>query len=361
MKKIIFIWDWNSIHFKKWISFFVNNFNIILISDIKLTDDSKKYWDNLNVKYYDFNVTWNVFFDNLILFPLKFILYNYTILKEKPNIVHIHFVSLNVLLSIFILFNKKIKKIASFWWSDYNIKSFIRDIIRKIVARYYNIITSDTEYILGWLEKQYKVSKNKLFYINHWVDTKLIIPWNKNINYKNRFVIFSPRWLTPLYNHHILFKNINKLIKTFWENILLVFIDFNSNYNYKQELLEKIKQYPNNIELKNSMSQNELMNMYKNSDIVISIPSIDWFPITIIESILNKKPVIWLNHYDYVNNLPKELLINKEKLNIDEIIKKIEELKNFEINDNLIKKYIEKFDYNKNMNRMLRLYNKNLF
>lgn len=358
MKKIVFLWDWNSIHIHKWVSYFSKNnlLKVYLVSDTKIIDKNKLLLKNDNVIIHDYNITWSFLINTILLFPLKFLIINVFNLIIKPDIIHIHFVSLNVLLVLPVVFSKKIIKIASFWWSDYNIKNKIRHFIRKLVSKYYNIITSDTEEILKWLEIEYKVNKNKLFYINHWVESSKFVTRGKDIMYKNKFVIFSPRWLWSLYSHHILFNNMDLLIETFWKNLLIIFIDYNSEINYKKQLLEISKKYPKNIEIRKTMNQEELLKTYNNSNIVISIPKIDGFPITIIESILSRKVIIWLNHKDYVNNLPNNFLINENKLNINSLIDKIIELKNYEIEEDTRKGYIEKYDYEKNMKKMLSLY-----
>jgi hypothetical protein len=55
----------------------------------------------------------------------------------------------------------------------------------------------------------------------------------------------------------------------------LKFIRYNEYKKYYLELLQIKNKYPNNIEILNNLSQEELAEEYRKSHIVISIPDID--------------------------------------------------------------------------------------
>jgi len=356
--KIIFIWDWNSIHLKKWISFFSKNFDIILISDTLLNNKSIQFWKKIWIEYYDYNIKWNLFFRGLNLFR-KFFYYNYIIYTNRNNsVINWHYISLNFILSFPSALLIK-KRIATLWWSDFNLASWIQKIILKSAFKFSHFITSDTQEILNKTNHFYNIDKKKLVYINHWVDSN-IFNEKKSLNKeKNKLVIFSPRWLSSFYNHHILFENIDLLISKFWKNIKLVFIDYNTDEKYKKKLIKIKDKYKDNIDILPSLTQKQLWEQYKNCDIVISIPKDDGLAVTLIEALFSLKPVIWINKKDYKSILNKDLII--QNYDINEIIEKIEfYLKNKNKIDKEIKtiknKNFDKFDYYKNMKKMERLY-----
>jgi len=357
MKKIIFIWDGNSIHLKKWISFFVNDFKISIISDTKLNDESVDFWKDKQIKVYDFNINWNIILKILNLIR-KFFIYNLLVLKYKNSILNYHYISLSILLTFPSLLLTK-NKIATFWWSDYNLAKWIQKIIIKLVSKTFNIITSDTQEILDWLKNTYKINEKKLIYINHWVNSKIFTHVKKQ-NIEKDFIIFSPRALNKFYNHHILWNNIDKIIKLFWKDIKLVFIKYNFDKNYFNNLLKIQNKYPNNIQILEQLSQQELTNEYQKSHLVISIPEKDWLPVTLIESIFTETPVLWINTIDYKSLLPEKYLLN-QPINEEHLLNKIKDIYNnynkvLEEIRTMKEKNIEKYDYEYNMKKMKKIY-----
>jgi hypothetical protein len=356
IKKLIFIWDWNSIHLKKWISFFLDKFDIIIISDTKIDKNNIIFWNKKWVKLYDYNINWNKILKLLNIFR-KFLMYNYLLLKYKNNIFNFHYISLNIIFSLPSLFFVN-KKIATFWWSDYNLAKWLQKYIINFSTKIFDYITSDTQEILMWLNKKYKAKKEKLFYINHWIDTN-IFKYKKKKNIDNEIIIFSPRALQSFYNHHLLWENIEGIKNKLWTNFKLKFIRYNENKKYYLELLKIKKEYPNNIEILNNLSQEELAEEYINSHIVISIPNNDWMPVTLLESIFTNTPLIWINLIDYNKVLWDEYLVNN--ITYTEVINKILLIKNnynYYINsiEKIAKKIKKDYDYSYNMKKIEELY-----
>lgn len=359
-KKIIFIWDANSIHLKKWIAFFVESYEIIILSDNYVLEENYKFWEKNWVEVRDFNVKHKSRVIKFINLLRKFIYYNYFIFTNRDNsIINFHYISLNVLLGIpSVLFIKK--RVFTFWWSDYYLaNNYIQKIVIKLVWKIAHYITSDTGDILVGLNKKYNIKCEKLNYINHGIERNYFFPTETQEIESCCLKIFSPRALQKFYNHHILFDNIEYIEKELERDIKLIFVDFNADIKYKERLLEVKKKYNKHIILIPTMSQQELWELYRNIDVVISIPYSDGFPVTLIESSFSLKPVIWINKWQYEQVMPNELII--DSYNIEQVI---ETLKYYLENQKKIitkirekyKSNFKKFDYKVNMKKMEELY-----
>ena len=111
----------------------------------------------------------------------------------------------------------------------------------------------------------------------------------------NDKIILSNRAMSPLYNIDIIidaFYLLKKKISLL--NYKLVII----KYNIHQQYLKKITEQINSLDLINDVvileekNTKEMIQVYKNSDIIIMIPSSDGTPVSAIETMLAKKPLI---------------------------------------------------------------------
>ncbi len=174
-------------------------------------------------------------------------------------------------------------------------------------------------------------NNSKLNLIRTGVDADVFIENYNSIEEQvhEEFIIFSNRAMAPLYNIEIiieafgLFKKNNETVKC-----RLILLNYYGIEEYKKHIEKLIKQKGLNsvVEILPDQKYFELLKIYKKADIVVMIPQSDGTPVTAIETMLAKRPLI-------VGNLPyDEDLFNKntvwklESFDAFELYKKIEEV-----------------------------------
>ncbi|MFZ2097927.1 MAG: glycosyltransferase family 4 protein, partial [Anaerolineales bacterium] len=107
-------------------------------------------------------------------------------------------------------------------------------------------------------------------------------------------IVLSPRAVHPIYNLDIIIQAIS-LVRERIQDAYFIFIDYNSDPDYKMALDRRIKQLGvvNHVRwLPATRNRNELSNWYHHSDVVVSVPSSDGTPVTVLEAMACGKPVI---------------------------------------------------------------------
>ncbi len=126
---------------------------------------------------------------------------------------------------------------------------------------------------------------------------------------KETFVIFSPRSMKPLYNLDIIVEAFYNLTKAYPEaRFRLKLINDHPHSEYARSILEQIDSLSleNQIQVLDRITQDEMIRHYLSSDMVIMIPSSDGTPVSAIETMVLKKPLL-------LGNLPyDEDLFNAE-------------------------------------------------
>ena len=124
---------------------------------------------------------------------------------------------------------------------------------------------------------------------------------------KEQLIIFSPRSMKPLYNIDII---IDAVFKFNEQNTnrqaLLHIIDDYPETNYSEYIRKKIRsQKSNYCVILDKQNQEQMIALYKNSDIVVMIPSSDGTPVSGVEAMLSKIPLI-LGNLEYDADLFNE-------------------------------------------------------
>lgn len=108
-------------------------------------------------------------------------------------------------------------------------------------------------------------------------------------------IIFSNRAMRPLYNISIIIdtfislKNQNKV-----DNLKLLLCNYNTDKEYFGKIQNQIEKsnYKQDITVLNDIDMERLIQAYKNADIVVMIPSSDGLPVSGVEAMVLKKPLI---------------------------------------------------------------------
>ena len=146
---------------------------------------------------------------------------------------------------------------------------------------------------------------------------------------KNNFIIFSPRSMKPIYNIDVIVEAFSHLKKNkLTKNYTLKIIDDtpNSNYGNKVRSLVKSLELESSVQILPRLSQNQMVQNYYEANLVISIPSSDGTPISAIETMLMKRPLL-MGNIGYDSDLFNEDTVwMTENLSPEHVAKKLFEI-----------------------------------
>lgn len=183
--------------------------------------------------------------------------------------------------------------------------NYLRNKLRKALnnAKYITSTSTQQQQTI----KQFIHDKDKLHLIRTGIDTKAflnqlnILPDKKT---ENKLLLFSPRRMLPIYNIDIIVKAGKQLIDKGFKNFKLLLIDDAPHTEYSNTIHALIHSLQiNEYCLYLPQQTNEdMIKQYLRSDIVVMIPKSDGTPVSAIEAMLAKKPVV-LGNLDYDSDL----------------------------------------------------------
>lgn len=276
-KKVLVVGPLSSGHIQKWISPFIDDFEFVFFT-LHNTDLPK-----------DFNHCQVINFPRLTNTRLDFFLaipfLQYYVLKLKPNLLHANFLSSYGILSAFVA--SKCNKILSTWGTDVNGKTqsnvFLRLIIKKALSKYL------------WINAPAKHIKKKLIALDCHEDKIDVFQYGidfENYPIKQYFNKGNVKYLS-IRNWDALY-NIDVIIKAYslfcQKNSLASELTIIGRGDSGQEI--RIKQLINShnynlgkVNLIGFIGRDKLMEILLDSDIVISIPSMDGAPLSLLEAL----------------------------------------------------------------------------
>lgn len=160
------------------------------------------------------------------------------------------------------------------------------------------LVTADSQ-DLRRLAIQYGANPEHTYLVQWGVDLRLFHPVISKEQIKNewgfagKIVIYSPRNMHPLYNQDILLDAAPAIAERF-PNVVIVLRDLNTDPVYRQELQAKIRSLSlgNRVHVIGRMAWEATIPLYQMSDLVISIPSSDGTPVSVLEAMACGAPVI---------------------------------------------------------------------
>ena len=357
--KIIFLGGAGSIHTIRWVnSLSEKGLEVILVSLKGEVETIGKINDNVKVIYLPFGTKLGYY---LNVFALKKI-----ISKEKPDLINAHYASGYGTLGRLSGFNKKILNV---WGSDVydfpNESKLKKRIIEKNLKNYTAI--ASTSYCMAEETKKYLENKSKEIFITPFgVDTEKF----KNLNIEkkeNEITIGIVKTLTEKYGIEYLIKAIKELenildIENYKKIRLLIY--GKGELKNKLEDLTKELQIEDKVIFKGYISNEDVPKALNEMDIFV-VPSIldsESFGVAAVEAMACEVPVI-VSDADGL----KEVVVNNEtgfvipKRSSKEIANKIKIL--IENND-VVKKFkknarervLKLYDWNKNVENMIKIY-----
>lgn len=355
--KIIFLGEAASIHTIRWVnSLSEKGIEVILVSLKGEVDIIEKINDNVKVIYLPFGTKIGYY---LNIFALKRI-----ISKEKPDLINVHYASGYGTLGRLSGFNKKLLNVWGSDIYDFPNESKIKKIIIEKNLKNYTAIAS-TSYCMAEETKKYLKNKSKKIFITPFgVDTEKFKNFNIKKN-KNELVIGIVKTLTENYGIEYLIRAIKELenildIENYKKIKLLIY--GKGELKNKLESLTKELQIEDKVIFKGYISNEDIPKVLNEMDIFV-VPSInESFGVAAVEAMACEIPVIASS----VGGL-KEVIIDKEtgylvsKKDYKEIAKYLKKLildKNLRIylGKNGRKRVLENYDWNSNVNYMIKIY-----
>lgn len=336
---ILYLGDPRLIHDIKWISFFSEKetFNCFLIARKCHIKDDRATKAELATKKITFLGTIE---DCSIVRPFKSFRESQKISKfikaYKIDLFHLLYAEPNALWGLFkktfktpILLTSRgtdiLKTIPDF--------SMRKDVLGRLVWRTYIKAFSQFDFVASTSVRQQNniiqllhVSPQKTEVIRTGVD--VAIPEKLQHPFGNQKFILFPRAMRPLYDHELALEAIAEMdshIATDYNYVFLGKDSSDTDYIHKIKTHIKRHIYSDKLLFLDSVGQNEIFNLYHHASLVMMTPKSDGSPVSAVESMLTKTPLV-LPNLEYDQTLFGNVLCYKKGNQKDAALKMKEAL-----------------------------------
>jgi glycosyltransferase involved in cell wall biosynthesis len=294
--RLCYISNPNSIHTQRWVSWFRRRgHKICLLADVPLKGSlSETYIIDLSEKFYA----------PIIRFPIWTIWIKRFLHQWQPDILHAHRVNSAGWLAAASGFHPFV---LTPWGSDMFIQPQNSRVYRMLAIytlKRANLITT----ISSAMEKQvtrFGVPPDRLAPVRSGVELDIFSPDSttreeiRELREKlhlpeDAHIVLSPRAVRPLYNLDIIMQAIPEVLKSI-PRVYFVFIKYNQDPDYKKELdgiCTKFGLFEYVRWLSPAHDRREMAKIFSMSEVVISVPSSDGAPLSVLEAMACGKPVI---------------------------------------------------------------------
>ncbi len=312
---IAYFCDISSIHNLKWINYFSKNNNVILITDKKHIN--KNYYENSNVKIYYLIPETYPLLRGFVAKKRTLTEIRKIISENKIDIIHSLYAVPYSFWAYKLNFQKHIittrgsDVLVDYAQTFNNYKNIKEQVSKRILKKLFQNTLKKGNFITSTSTKQQEViqkfidNPDKLVLIRTGVDVDFFesnYTLLKKTTPPEQITILSPRLIKPLYNIDIIIKAFNKIVHDFNKlNFKLVLINYFANPEYLASIKTQIKNsnLEKYIDILNAQDQLGMLQQYKNADLVVMLPSSDGVPVSGIETMLAKKPLLLGNiQYD---------------------------------------------------------------
>ncbi len=273
MKKIIYLGDLNSPHFAKFTKYFADKCQLTVISAARPGAYSRERHGNIEVNY--LNRYTGTKFDYLINLSLVKKIIN----SLQPDLIHAHYATSYGLLAA--INSSRIPLIISTWGSDIiefaNISFIHRALISKVLSGATKIMAT-SKFLKKKTSELITCDHKPYIYVTPFgIDTSIFNGDENHLMSKNiegkTINFFYAKSLEKYYNHLFVFEAIATMKKNFPNvNIKLTLAGEGSLKPQFEDAIANLG-IQENVEFKGLASQNEVVEILKNTDLVL-MPSI---------------------------------------------------------------------------------------
>lgn len=309
-KKIIFMVSGIGTHVERWIKEYLRQgHNVLLIARTRMSFSHKNLVCNpFPVLSYSNPISAISYIRNALR-----IIKNY-----KPDFIHAHYLGYMLLPLIFV--KKKYRIALTVWGQDVirnkgAYKNIFDKLIKYLILKRVNYITTHSKYLEEEILSLNKKFKDKIERVYWGLDIKTHNP-NIDIKHikkklklpKNKFILFHIRAFVSMYNVLSIVRAIDR-IKNEVPNIYLLLPKYNLEegyYSTVNQFIEanKLHKY---IQFVESIDFEDFPAFLVMSDLCISVPDADGFPISLLQSMACGTPTILSDIPDY-----KEMFVDSK-------------------------------------------------
>lgn len=279
--KICFLANAESIHTRRWVSFFSQKYEVFLI------DTSTEDIIMENVKIFKIESGPSIVPRGVyVLWRMR------KILNEiSPDFLHIHFFGWRGVLACF---STNIPIIVTAWGSDIFLTlrdgNFFQKMLKRIALQRVRVVTADSEDLLR-AAISLGARKDAGRIIQFGVDTNVfhagynVEGLKTKLGIQTKYVIFSPRGFKNLYNTDIIVKAFATVAQRRDDVTLLLggFVSDTALRRYVEELVDNFNLRARVI-FAEGIDHKEMPLYYNLSDVVVSVPSTDGTPVSLLEA-----------------------------------------------------------------------------
>jgi glycosyltransferase involved in cell wall biosynthesis len=289
--RLCFISNPNSTHTRRWVSWFARHgHTVCLIADVPLQES----WTEVPV--IDLS---KIFHAPIVRFPIWAIWLRQFLHKWHPDILHAHRVNSAGWLAAASGFHPLV---ITPWGTDlYQLpqQTHLARWLARYVLRRADLITADANDLLQ-LAGHYGANSANLRLVQWGVDLSHYYPGPADIRLRTELgltrgpIILSPRGVKPIYNLDIIIKAI-PAVQASLPGAMLLLRDYNTDPAYKSQLEELITR----LDLEDAVRWigriepwERVADIYRLADVVVSVPSSDSTPVSVLEALACGIPVI---------------------------------------------------------------------
>ncbi len=289
--RLCFISNPNSTHTRRWVGWFARQgHTVCLVADVRMQEP----WPDVPVIDLSKNIS-----TPILRFPIWAIWLRRFIRQWRPDILHAHRVNSAGWLAAASGFHPCV---ITPWGTDlYQLEqqSHLARWLARYVLKHADLVTADANDLLQTARK-YGANPDRLQLIQWGVEMAHFYPGQADISLRNELglrggpVILSPRGVNPIYNLEIIIQAMPAVLASLPEAVLII-RDYNTDPAYKRRLEELIV----SLDLSRAVrwiGQMEpwerVAEIYRLADVVVSVPTSDGTPVSILESLACGIPVI---------------------------------------------------------------------
>ena len=361
--KLLILSDANSIHTQKWVySLAKRGFNLRLFSLFKPNNPSYKLYSNLGVKIDSTDLSqkvWNLRNPNIskILYISSFSKLKKIVKEFSPDIIHAHYASSYGVLSYLLQFKPTI---ISVWGSDiydFPNRNFLNKWLLKKVIKSADSICSTSKAMRDIIISDYM--KKECYLTPFGVDIDKFIP---SEIIKDTFTVGTIKSIEPHNGIDIIIDAAKILVHDM--NMTDIQFLIVGKGNLLEKMQEKCRKHnlDRNITFTGHILHEEIVKYFQKLSVFIAVSTQESFGVSVLEAASCGIPAITSN----VGGLPEVnehlktgyiIEANNEKILSEKIIKlyKNDKLRK-EMGKNARNRVIEKFNWNQNLDKMLKIY-----
>jgi glycosyltransferase involved in cell wall biosynthesis len=289
--RLCFISNPNNTHTRRWVGWFAKHGHTVsLLADVPL----KEPWPEVPV--IDLS---KFFYTPIVRFPIWAVWLRRFLHQWHPDILHAHRVNSAGWLAAASGFHPLV---VTPWGTDLNQlpkQSVMARWLAHFVFRHADLVTADAIDLLQ-TARHYGANPACLHLIQWGVDLAHFYPGPANSSLRNELkltggpIILSPRGVNPIYNLDIILQAMPE-IRTSLPGVMLIIRDYNTDPVYKRRLEDLISRL--------NLSQvirwigpiepwERVADIYRLADVVVSVPTSDSTPVSILEALACGIPVI---------------------------------------------------------------------